>query len=102
MTDCISLVQLVRFLNQTIYKLQYAVEPPEQERFSLLLLPLVQPRVEQTPCAFLWHFSFRGCHSTSCYHTETWHLRHVKTYLGNPSGEAQTADLGQLCEAQGT
>lgn len=61
MTDCISLVQLVRFLNQTIYKLKYAVEPPEQERFSLLLLPLVQLHVEQTPCAFLWHFSFCGC-----------------------------------------
>lgn len=102
MTDWISLVQLVRFLNQTIYKLKHAVETPRTRAFSLPLLPLVQPSIEQMPCTLLWHFSFCGCHSITCYRTKTCHLQHVKTSLGNTSGEAQTTDLGQLSEAQGS
>lgn len=45
MTDCIRLIQLVRFLNQTIYKLEHAVETPRTRALSLLLLPLVQLRL---------------------------------------------------------
>ena len=48
MTDCISLVQLVRFLNQTIYKLKHAVETPRTRALSSLLLPLVLLRVYRT------------------------------------------------------
>lgn len=47
MTDCIRLTQLVRFLNQTIYKLKLAAgTPPEQELF-LCYHPLLQLHKEQ-------------------------------------------------------
>lgn len=88
MTDCISLIQLVRFLNQTIYKLKHAMEAPRTRAPSLLLLLLPQPCIEQMPCAFLWHFSFCGCHRITCHRMKTCHLQHVKTSLGNTSGEA--------------
>lgn len=74
MTDCISLIQLVRFPNQAIYKLKLAMETPGTRALSLLLLSLLQPCIEQMPGTFSWHFSFCGCHSISCYRTKTFHL----------------------------
>lgn len=88
MTDCISLIQLVRFLNQTIYKLRHSVESQRKRALSLLLLSLVQLYIEQMPDAFVWHVSFCGCHSITCYCTKTCHLQHVKTSLGNTGGKA--------------
>lgn len=36
MTDCISLIELARFLNKTIYKLQHFVEKPQNKSFSFV------------------------------------------------------------------
>ena len=46
MTDCISLIQLVRFLNQTIYKLGHSMESPTTRALSFHC-PLVQLHAEQ-------------------------------------------------------
>lgn len=40
MTDCISLIELARFLNKTIYKLQYFVEKPQNKSFFFAATPL--------------------------------------------------------------
>lgn len=85
-TDGTSLRQLVRFLNQAIYKHRLAIEPLRPPPFCF---DSVFPRLceEQMPATLSWHFSFCGCQSTSHNCTKTCHLKRVKTFRANTSGK---------------
>lgn len=92
MTDCISLMQPVWFLNHTIYKPEQHCGTPRN-----LLLTSAGP--------FLWHFSFCSCHSldsllhenmspTTCQNISEWHKWRG---LNNGPGTAQGGRKKGLC-----
>lgn len=65
MTDCISLIQLVGFLNQTIYKLELAVETPRTRALSLpvpLCFSGIENKCLTLSQAFLCPVCMKTCH----------------------------------------
>lgn len=57
MTDCIRLTQLVRFLNQTIYKLKLAAGTPPQNKSSFFAIaPCFNCIKNKCLTSFLKHF----------------------------------------------
>lgn len=62
MTDGSSLLQLVGFLNQAIYKRSLAIEPPQPRVFVSNVFPWLCE--EQMPATVSWHVSFCNCQRT--------------------------------------